>query len=96
MANENYSKDNVIFESVRSVLIGDNSNTGKEVREIHYYVSDRIVIGNYTSGTDMPQITMEIENVGDSEKLPSSTYILIIKIFDEMNKNLVKTKLKNI
>ena len=62
MSNISYSKINVIIEAVRNLLVSDNSNTGLEVREIHYYCSDRIFRSYIRINHDFPQIILECDS----------------------------------
>ena len=76
MANEEYSKSKTILEAVRNIFVGDNANTGNDVREIEYYCADRVYRGNLNVGHDFPQITISVDEGINGLNLPSGEYFL--------------------
>lgn len=74
--NEEYSKSKVILESVRSILIGDNQNTGNDVREISHYCGNRIFRGKLRSKQQFPQITINTDEGFNDIVIPSGYYFL--------------------
>lgn len=78
--NKNYSKNELILIGVRKLLVDDNTNTGAEVREIQFYCEDRIYRTDLNHAATFPQILMEIDSMDSSILIPTSKFILTIKI----------------
>lgn len=97
MTQSDYSKNIVIAEALRAILVGDNTNTTKEVREIHFYVADRIFRGHQPSADqDYPQITYEVRNGEHSIELPTAEFTVEIFAFAKYTDDLPLTKLDNL
>jgi len=77
--NQNYAKENVILEAIRTILVGDNAILTTQVKSIHQYCEDRII--KKTAFTEPPGntlIMMEIIRRGGQDGIPSSNWFLTI------------------
>lgn len=94
--NQNYSKQNTLLKSVRAILIGDTAVLATEVREIKYYVSNRIVQGQNPVSLLMPQVTMDVNDGMNEQLLPSGEYYLMIKCWVEQDSEAPNDTLNNL
>jgi hypothetical protein len=93
VSNETYSKENVLLEAVRTLLVNDNSNTSKIVREIHFYCGDRIERDFVAARTVFPKITLSVDHAAVHSGLPSGTYFLDVTGHYEIGEQNSLTKL---
>jgi hypothetical protein len=94
--NQNYSKINVLYEAVRSVLINDKTETAQEVREFKYYCNERVTRGFLPIAKIFPQCAMKLSDVGSNLGLPSAEYDLELRIWVDINSTYPQTTLENI
>jgi hypothetical protein len=81
-----YSKENIILESIRNILINDTVNvpSGYEVKNLSQYISsgalaDRVVRKQLMSNDNVfPMITISVESNVINENVPSSEFTLIV------------------
>lgn len=76
MSNESNSKEDVLLEAARTLLVNDNSDTSNTVREIHFYCADRIERDYVAAKTEFPKITLSIVHGLTHLGLPSGGYFL--------------------
>lgn len=84
--NESYSKELSLLESFITILSNDNTDTGKDVREITYYVSDRI-FREFNGGDNFPQINIEVNNDGANIGIPSAEYTAYFRVYNSYGNN---------
>ncbi len=76
MSNISNSKEEVLLEAIRTLMIADNADTGVTLREIHYYVADRIFPTEQNMDEDFPQFGITTESVSDELNLPTGDYFV--------------------
>jgi hypothetical protein len=82
--NELESKSEILYSSIYSILKNDDTNTGKTVREINFYVADRIVRKYLRHNFGNPKILMEITEQVSNLGLPTAKYLLeLTAVVDE-------------
>ena len=74
MSNPTNSKEEVLMEAIRALMVADNVDTGVTVREIHYYVGDRIFPTEHNIDEEFPQFGIIIEAVTDDFNIPTGDY----------------------
>lgn len=94
--NENFSKQNTLVKSIRKMMIDDNVNTGVDVREIFYYVGNRIGHGSYPIAQVNPQITIDVNDGLQNQSIPTGDYWAIIKIWVDMDSEAPNDTINNI
>ena len=96
MSNINNSKEEILIQAVRTLFVNDDTDTGKTVREINYYVGDRIFLTDKNIDEDFPQIVLSADSVYDELELPTGNYILEIRTFVKIDDSYAQTKLMRI
>lgn len=85
-----YSKEEVLAEAIRILLIADTSDTTETVREIMFYISDANKVrysGDLTIDFDSyPALTFKVESNGDENNLPTGNYL--VQIMGSINANV--------
>jgi hypothetical protein len=77
--NRDYSKENVILESVRTILVNDNGILTGDVKSIHQYCEDRIIRKMaFINPPDDKLITIDVAKNNENIGLPSSTWYLSV------------------
>ncbi len=75
------AKEEVLYEALKSIIISDNVDTGQTVRELHFYIADRISREQKRTADANPQMTMLVEHAGDEEAIPSGSYFVEIRSY---------------
>jgi hypothetical protein len=96
MLIDKYSKQEVLIESVRTMFINDNANTGNTVREISHYVSNRIYRKYKIENKPFPQTILEVTEFESALGLPSGNYNLKITNYVRMDSSEPWTVLGNL
>lgn len=97
MSNIDNSKEEVLLQAVRKLLVDDNADTGKTVREIDYYVGDRIYLTDKNiDNATFPQIILSVDAAEDELGLPTGNYVLDVRTYVNIDDEYAKTKLKRI
>ena len=84
-----YSKEEVLAEAIRNLLIADIVDTTEIVREIMFYITNANKVrysGDLTVDFDSyPVLTFKIEGNGDDNNLPTGNYL--VQIMGTINAN---------
>ncbi len=78
--NELESKTEILYSSIYKILKDDDANTNNTLREIHYYVKDRIIRKNLRHNLINPKILMEITEQISDLGLPTAKYLLELTV----------------
>jgi hypothetical protein len=79
MSNVNYSKENVILQAVRTLLVADNGTLTGDVKSIHTYCEDRIIRKKiFTEAPGESLATMEVVSNGGDVGLPATRWFLTV------------------
>lgn len=78
------SKVELLYSAIQKILKDDNIDTGSDVREIQFYVEDRILRKNLRQNLSNPKILMDITEQLSESNLPTSSYMLeLMVVVDE-------------
>lgn len=90
------SKSNILMEAVRTILVGDTTNTGYTSREIAYYCGTRIFRTRTEDDSAFPKITMDVDEYESELALPSSRCLLTIQAHVKKDMSYALTNLGNL
>ncbi len=91
-----YSKPNVLAQAIVSLLRNDNTDTLQEVREVHFYVADRIYRGHQIIEREYPHISFEIFTSEQSISLPTGEFFVEIMSYAKFSDAEPLTKLDHL
>ena len=78
MSNVSEDKRNLIFQAAIKILVDDNADTSLAMREIEFYVNDRIQQEDSRVQVDFPKIDILVEDGASEISLPTSEFFLEI------------------
>ena len=94
--NQTVSKTTAILRAIRKILISDTTNTGYEVREVSFYVSNRIVQGTMPAPVNMPHITLSEDDGDQRQLLPSGEYFVPVRCWVDMDTDSPNDTINNL